>query len=214
MWWRLRGAPAVTGWTNKSRYNIEYRYNDRSCGAATLNMIDYIHELESSRVGKEMGPTRWRDVRQEDIDAFGGSTHDPDPMHVDPAWARKHSPFGQTIAFGFWTLSMITAFQHEMAGGEDGGIYAEIDHADIFGVNYGCDRLRFIEPVLVGSRIRARATIVEVVKAAPDRLRRTTDLIVEIEGAVRPALSTRWLSMLLVANPAVMLDGFRLETRS
>lgn len=179
-----------------------------------MKMIDFIREIEISRIGQEMGPTRWRVVTQGDIDAFGASTHDPDPMHVDPAWSRKHSPFGHTIAFGFWTLSMITAFQHEMAGGQDGGVYEGIDHASVIGVNYGCDRLRFIEPVRVGSRIRARGSIIEIAQPGPDRLLRTTDLTVEIEGNDRPALATRWLSMLLIADPDTALKGFRPETRS
>lgn len=170
--------------------------------------------MEHARIGLEVGPTRWRTVTQEDMDAFGQSTHDPDPMHVDPVWAGKHSPFGKTIAFGFWTLSMITAFQHELAGGGDGGTYEGVDHADLIGVNYGCDRLRFIEPVPVGSRIRARGTVVDVTIAGPDRLLRTMDLTVEIEGASRPALSTRWLSMLLAPAADSPLNGFRQEARS
>jgi len=158
-----------------------------------VRLIDIIREREQARVGIEMGPTRWRDVTQDDMNGFGRSTHDPDPMHVDPEWAARHSPFGGTIAFGFWTLSMITAFQHEMAGGADGGDYEGVDHVSMIGINYGCDRLRFIEPVQIGSRIR------------------TTDIVVEIEGRDRPALSTRWLSMILVPEADVKLRGFRRE---
>ncbi|MBB4633254.1 MaoC/PaaZ C-terminal domain-containing protein [Sphingosinicella soli] len=174
-----------------------------------MRLIDIIREREQARIGKEMGPTRWRDVTQEDMNAFGISTHDPDPMHVDPEWAAKNSPFGGTIAFGFWTLSMITAFQHEMAGGIDGGGYEGVDDVAMIGINYGCDRLRFIEPVQIGSRIRARGQVVEIDKVGPDRLRRTIDLVVEIEGKERPALSTRWLSMILIPETDVTLQGFR-----
>lgn len=176
-----------------------------------MRLIDIIREREQARVGIEMGPTRWRDVTQDDMNGFGRSTHDPDPMHVDPEWAARHSPFGGTIAFGFWTLSMITAFQHEMAGGADGGDYEGVDHVSMIGINYGCDRLRFIEPVQIGSRIRARGWVVEIDKISSDRLRRTTDIVVEIEGRDRPALSTRWLSMILVPEADVKLRGFRRE---
>jgi len=178
-----------------------------------LSTIDEIFEQQRARVGRTLGPTQWRQVTQSDMDAFGEATHDPDPMHVDPAWAETNSPFGRTIAFGFWTLSMITAFQHEMAGGQDGGAYDGIDHADLIGVNYGCDRLRFIEPVPVGARIRASGIVKDVTRTGPDRLLQTTDLVVEIDGFDRPALSTRWLSMLLMPDPAIDLNGFRREAK-
>lgn len=177
-----------------------------------MRPIDPILERERGRIGQSLGPTRWRTVVQDDISTFGACTHDPDPMHVDPEWARRLSPFGGTIAFGFWTLSMITAFQHEMAGGADGGRYEGAADGDMIGVNYGCDRLRFIEPVRVGARIRAHGSIVSVEALGPDRLLRKTDLTVEIEGVGRPALSTRWLSMLLLTDPTARLEGFRRET--
>lgn len=143
------------------------------------------------------------------MDDFGRSTHDPDPMHIDPDWAAMHSPFGGTIAFGFWTLAMLTAFQHELSGGTDGGFYPDIGHDRLLGVNYGCDRLRFLEPVLIGARIRCHGLLNEVKKIRPDRLRRTTDLTVEIEGRDRPALTTRWIGVVILRDAETVLSGFR-----
>ncbi|WP_129775654.1 MaoC family dehydratase [Peristeroidobacter soli] len=171
--------------------------------------IEDLLERERLALGKELGPSRWRDVRQSDIGDFGRCTYDPDPMHVDPEWARTHSPLGGTIAFGFWTLSMTTAMLHELHGGQDGGQYENIDHADLIGINYGCDRLRFIEPVPVGGRIRARATLVSVEAVAVDRLLRSIDVTVEIEHKQRPALVARWLSMTLLPRHSMSLAGLR-----
>ncbi|TAJ68863.1 MAG: hypothetical protein EPO51_25365 [Phenylobacterium sp.] len=115
--------------------------------------IDELLAQTQQRLGQEVGPTAWRDVLQSDISAFGACTYDPDPMHVDPAWAVTHSPFGTPIAFGYWTLSMLTSFFHELAGAKPGGDYG-VPHEQRIGINYGCERLRFIEPVRVGARIR------------------------------------------------------------
>jgi len=165
--------------------------------------------LARQRLGQELGPTRWREVLQADIDAFGRATYDPDPMHVDPEWAARHSPFKGTIAFGFWTLSMLTAFLHEMAGGGDGGQYEQLPHEAFIGVNYGCDRLRFLEPVPVGARIRARGRLLDVAMLAPDRVRTETEVVVEIEGVEKPALIANWLSLVILPSEPAGLQGFQ-----
>jgi acyl dehydratase len=161
---------------------------------------------EQARLGVEMGPTRWREVLQADIDSFGRCTYDPDPMHIDPAWAKAHSPFKGTIAFGFWTLSMLSNLLYELARTGPEPMPAP---EGMIGINYGCDRLRFIEPVPVGSRIRARGTLVSIEQPEPDRLRRVTDVTVEIEGKQKPALTARWLSISLLPQSASSLTGFR-----
>lgn len=162
----------------------------------------------TARLGTQQGPTAWREVRQEDISAFGKATYDPDPMHVDPDWAARHSPFGGTIAFGFWTFSMLTSFYHELHGGSDGGDYG-VPHEAMIGINYGVDRLRFIEPVPVGSRIRMLSTLTEIERKGPDRCLVTNDISVEIEGKAQPGLVARWLTMMLMPTDDQPLDGFR-----
>lgn len=165
-------------------------------------------ELLKSNIGIEQGPTAWREVKQSDMNAFGGSTYDPDPMHVDPEWATKFSPFGGTIAFGFWTLGMLTSMYHELHGGGDGGEYGQ-PHEERIGVNYGFERLRFIEPVPVGARIRLRSTLFGVEQRGPDRLLSSSDVVIDIENEPRPALSARWLTMLLIPQAGQRLEGFR-----
>ncbi|MAW82117.1 MAG: nodulation protein NodN [Parvularcula sp.] len=163
------------------------------------------YEKERALVGGTLGPTAWRIVTQEDIDQFGACTHDPDPMHIDPEWARENSPFGQTIAFGFWTLSMMTSMLQEayrMAGDPP---------ANIISANYGCDRLRFVEPVLVGQRIRLEATLHSVEMPKPDRVLRHVDVNIWGEGAARPAVVARWLSMSVWRSDEFVQNGFRAQ---
>jgi len=168
--------------------------------------LEQLLQRERARVGVEMGPTRWREVLQNDINEFGRCTYDPDPMHIDPEWARLHSPFKHTIAFGFWTLSMLSSLLYELSGlAPDSAPRPE----GLIGINYGCDRLRFIEPVPVGSRIRARGKLVSIEQPEPDRLRRVTDVTVEIEGKEKPALTARWLSFSLLPEATGSLSGFR-----
>jgi acyl dehydratase len=170
--------------------------------------IDEWQTAMAKQLGQEQGPTAWRIVHQDDITAFGHATYDPDPMHVDPDWAAANSPFGSTIAFGFWTFAMLTSFFHELQGGSNGGDYG-VPHQEMIGINYGVDRLRFIQPVPVGARIRMRATLADIERKGPDRCLITNDITIDIEGEEQPALIARWLTMMLVPESGKTLDGFR-----
>jgi len=96
-------------------------------------------------VGRELGPTAWREIDQARVDAFAAATDDPQWIHVDPERAAA-GPFGTTIAHGFLTLSLVVSMLAEVLA-VDG--YA-------LTVNYGLNRVRFPAPVPVGRRIRAR----------------------------------------------------------
>jgi len=136
-------------------------------------------------VGRELGVTEWLTVEQEMIDAFGASTRDMDWMHIDPERARREGPFGGPIAFGFWTLSLLTHFSHEV------GMWPQ----DVsFGLNYGLDRVRWIAPVLVGSRIRMRCVLQGFEPREPGRYLVRTLNTVELEDQ-RPALVAEWLGV-------------------
>src|SRR3546814_1381619 len=74
----------------------------------------YTVEQLRARVGQELGVSEWLQVEQHLIDGFGRATRDPDPLHMDPEWAARKTPYGGTIAFGFWTLSMLTCFSNEI----------------------------------------------------------------------------------------------------
>ena len=132
-------------------------------------------------VGTKMGPTGWVKVDQDRVDTFAACTGDHQWIHVDVDRA-KSGPFGGTIAHGYLTLSMVNLFLPELV--EVRGFA----HA----VNVGLEKLRFLAPVVVGSRIRAASEIVSVeeIKGAIQAVVRVT---IEIEGqdgqpADKPAL--------------------------
>ncbi len=129
----------------------------------------------------------WLEVTQDDVTAFGAATKDMDPMHVDPEWSVRNGPFGGTISFGFYTLSLLTYFSHQVFKWE----------RESLGLNYGFDRVRFVAPVPVGAWIRARFAAKRV-DERPDGSRLITlDSTIEIRDQDKPAASAEWLVMAL-----------------
>ena len=126
-------------------------------------------------VGTKMGPTGWLAIEQDRVNGFAEITGDHQWIHVDVERA-KAGPFGGTIAHGYLTMSLVNLFLPELI--EVRGFA----HA----VNVGLDRLRFLAPVKVGSRIRAVAELVaaEEIKGAVQAVVRVT---IEIEGSDKPA---------------------------
>ena len=125
--------------------------------------------------GTQLGPTEWLAIDQARVDGFAEVTEDRQWIHVDVERA-KSGPFGGTIAHGYLTMSLVNHFLPQLI--EVRGL----THA----VNVGADRLRFLNPVRVGARIRGRGEIVgvEEVKGAVQSVVRVT---VEIEGEDKPA---------------------------
>lgn len=149
----------------------------------------YTVELLRARLGQELGTSEWLDVEQGLIDEFGRSTKDMDQLHVNPAWAERETPYGGTIAFGFWTLSMLTHFSHEI------GMWpVDVDYA----LNYGLERVRWVHPVKVGARIRMRCTLADLTERGDGRLLIRTSNLIEIEGETRPALTAEWLGLFVL----------------
>lgn len=138
-------------------------------------IVEKPHDL-LGMVGTKIGPSDWVRVEQDRVDQFADCTGDHQWIHVDVERA-KAGPFGGTIAHGYLTMSMINLFLPSLM--EVRGFA----HA----VNVGLDRLRFLAPVVVGSRIRAVCEIVSVeeIKGAIQSIVRVT---MEIEGSERPAL--------------------------
>ena len=140
-----------------------------------------LHELPE-RVGQEIAVTDWFDIDQSRIDAFAKATGDEQWIHVDPVRASQ-GPFGKTVAHGFLTLSLLPHLMHQ-----------HIDYVDLgMGINYGLDRVRFVHPVTVGSRIRLRVRLHEVA-AIEGGWQVTQDVTVEIEGGSKPACVARLLA--------------------
>ncbi|HSL26328.1 MAG TPA: MaoC family dehydratase [Acidimicrobiia bacterium] len=125
--------------------------------------------------GSHLGYSDWLEITQERINAFADATDDRQWIHVDPERA-KAGPFGTTIAHGYLTLSLAVRFVDEIFAVE--GVR--------MGVNYGANRVRFISPVPVGSRLRAGGVLVAV-EDFPGGVQATLDLTFEIEGSERPA---------------------------
>jgi len=126
-------------------------------------------------VGQEVGASAWLVIEQDRISQFAEATGDHQWIHVDEARA-KEGPFGSTIAHGFLTLSLLPALLAEVYRVE--GVR--------MGINYGLNRVRFINPVRVGSSVRAVMTVAEVDQQA-DYVQVTAKAVVEIQGAQKPA---------------------------
>ena len=148
--------------------------------------------------GQAEGTGEWFQVTQELINTFADATHDHQFIHVDPERAAA-SPFGGTIAHGFLTLSLLTHLIGSIRPAE-GAPARPTPRMEgvLMGVNYGFDKVRFINPVKVDSRIRARAVTknAELKGSAIDVTRSFT---VEIEGEDKPALVADWITRLVFA---------------
>ena len=132
----------------------------------------------------------WFTVEQSLINKFGEATCDSDWMHTDPERARREGPFGGTIAFGFWTVAMMTYFARQTMGRD----YPE---GAQYGLNYGFDRVRLMAPVPVGSRIRNRARLIDVENRGGGRYLIKTSNSIEVEGVDKPAMIAEWLVLLV-----------------
>lgn len=147
------------------------------------------HALQLLAPGEQLGPSRWVTITQEMISSFGAATLDMDPMHVDPAWAAR-GPFGQTIAFGFLSMSLLTNLLHQAMGTSS----ERYDPALGYYLNYGMDRVRLIAPVPVGSRVRGVFKVAEVRPDAHERRIVKIIATIEREGEERPAVYAEWLT--------------------
>jgi acyl dehydratase len=145
---------------------------------------------QSLTAGEEIAPSPWLTISQSMIDQFGAATLDPDPMHIDPAWAQASGPFGGTIAFGFLTISLLTHLLHKALGTDPNH-----DASQGYYLNYGFDRLRLVSPVPVGSRVRGIFRVKQRIEDERGRQVTTFDVTVEIEHAARPALVAQWLAV-------------------
>jgi len=143
--------------------------------------VSSLRELET-KVGQEVGVSPWLEITQERIDTFARAIEDFQWIHVDPARA-KGSPFGGTIAHGFLTLSLLSHLSELTFGFTDRRM----------GINYGLNRVRFTSPVPVSSRVRARFTLQKFEKIEGNGVQVTWNVVVEIDGAAKPALVAEWL---------------------
>jgi acyl dehydratase len=139
----------------------------------------------AARVGEEIGLSDWFQITQERVDAFAGATLDHQWIHQAGPQADA-GPFGGPIAHGYLTLSLLP---HLMAN-----LPPLVENRRL-AVNYGLDRVRFITPVRVGSRVRARASLAAV-EPVEGGVQVKIGVTVELEGSARPAAAVETLSRL------------------
>jgi acyl dehydratase len=139
-------------------------------------------EEMAAKVGEGLGTSDWFLVDQQRIDRFADCTEDHQFIHVDPA-AAKDTPFGQTIAHGFLTVSLLSPMME--------GAIPKLDVR--MSVNYGFNKLRFLSPVKSGKRVRGHFKLIELVEKRPGQWQQTVEATVEIEGEDKPALLAEWM---------------------
>ena len=140
-----------------------------------------LHQL-TAHVGKEM-VSPWREVTQEQITTFADISGDRQWIHVDVERARRESPYGGTIAHGFYTLSLSSKLLRE-AVGEIGGTR--------MGINYGLNKVRFPSALPAGSMVRARCTL-QRLDPVDGGVQATWSVVIERDGSAKPCCAAEWL---------------------
>lgn len=126
-------------------------------------------------VGQEVAVTDWVSITQEQVNLFAQATGDHQWIHVDVERAQA-GPFGAPIAHGFLTLSLLPRFMEE----------ALAVSSVQMGVNYGLNKVRFVAPVPVGSRLRARLKLLDSTPIAGNGTQATWEVTIEREGSTKP----------------------------
>jgi acyl dehydratase len=133
-------------------------------------------------IGQEM-VSPWRDVTQDQVTAFADISGDRQWIHVDADRAGRESPYGGTIAHGFFTLALASRLLRDAVGSIDGAR---------MGINYGLNKVRFPAPLPTGSRVRGRCTL-QRVDAVEGGVQATWSVLVERDGSVKPCCAAEWL---------------------
>ena len=139
-------------------------------------------EALRGQIGSELAVSDWLDITQQRVDLFADATDDRQWIHVDTARAAAESPFKTTIAHGFLTLSLVSVLLRRTITFERYRM----------AINYGVNRVRFVSPVPVGSRIRARIVPAAVDEAAGS-IQVTWGITLEREGSAKPCCVAEWI---------------------
>jgi acyl dehydratase len=161
--------------------------------ATTSNPIARLREA----IGVPRGPTSWRTITQQDIDAFAQITGDHQWIHVDVERAKRESPFGTTIAHGNLTLSIIDGLREQISTRD------AVDLEQIaLGVNMGWNRVRFPAPVPAGGRVRATAELVSVEERGGGWWEVVDRFTIEVQGAEKPVCVAESVGRILLRDAA------------
>jgi acyl dehydratase len=139
-------------------------------------------------LGQEIGVSSWITIDQQRIVEFAHCTEDHQWIHVDVERARRESPFGDTVAHGFLTLSLLASTGLEVLLQR-----VEVKQA----VNYGLEKVRFLAPVRAGKRVRNHVKVAGVEDKGNGRVLLTTENTFEIEGEDKLALVALFLAMVI-----------------
>jgi len=148
--------------------------------------IASVVESMKQNIGKEVFVSDWTQVTQDQINKFADATMDHQWIHVDKEKAAK-GPFGTTIAHGFLTLSHLPFFSYQVPLKFEGAKMS---------INYGLDKVRFLNPVASGSKIRDRIVLKSLEEKPGNRLLMTQVHTIEIEGQEKPACVAEALGMI------------------
>ena len=146
-----------------------------------------LNEFASS-AGRELEPSDWLLIDQERVNQFATATNDHQFIHTDPDRAAQ-SPFGGTIAHGFLTLSLLSYLNAQNL---------VVPEGLVMGINYGSNKIRYIQPVKVGERIRSRQKLLQVSQKMPGQWMVKSAVTVEIEHNEKPAMVAEILSLYVV----------------
>ena len=149
------------------------------------------YELYQAAIGEAEGAGDWISIDQDRINAFADVTEDHQFIHVDPEACKTLSPWGVPIAHGFLTLSLLSKLAETVPQP------AERLEGVVMGVNYGFEKVRFVNPVKVGSKVRASSVLKAVEAKDANTLQVTKTYTVEIEGEGKPALVADWITRLV-----------------
>jgi acyl dehydratase len=150
-----------------------------------MSVAEVLKDMEKL-IGKEIFISDWTQVTQEQINQFADSTKDHQWIHVDVEKAAK-GPFGKTIAHGFLTLSHLPFFSYQVPLKFEGSKML---------INYGLDKVRFINPVISGAKIRDRIVLSLLEEKPDNRILMTQTHTIEIEGQEKPACIAQALTMI------------------
>ena len=144
-----------------------------------IETLSSLKQLE----GREFPATEWFAVTQDRIQRFADVTEDRQWIHLDPERAQRGSPFGETVAHGFLTLSLVSYWL---------GQAIHIRSGVAMSVNYGLNRVRFPSAVRAGSQVRARVTLLSA-KESPEFVDATFLIHIEGESSSKPCCVAEWL---------------------
>jgi acyl dehydratase len=148
-----------------------------SCRCDAVTLVKIFNGLDEfvAAEGTDLGPTEWLEIGQDRVDLFADATEDHQWIHVDPEHAAR-GPFGGTIAHGLLTLSLLPYFMQEMY---------RVDNVAM-AINYGYNKVRFVMPVPVGARVRARA-VIDTITKLDGAVQAAVAISVDVEGSEKPA---------------------------